>query len=58
MATNSDGTVTLKVTGKVAASPSGSGTGQVKPVQARSSTPGPYVVKTKGRGPVPARQAS
>lgn len=57
MAANSDGSVTLKTTGKVAATPAGSGTGQVMPVAAKKSTPGPMVVKTPGRGPVPRTQA-
>lgn len=54
---NSDGSVTTKVTGKVAQTPKGSGTGQVKPVQARSSVAGPRVVRTPGRGPVARTQS-
>lgn len=51
MAVNADGTVTVKTPGKVAQTPSsGSGTGQVKPVAAKSSKAGPKVVPTKGRG--------
>lgn len=49
MATNADGTVTTKTTGKVAQSPSGSGTGKVTPVAAKSSTAAPYVSKQPGR---------
>lgn len=52
MATNADGTVTTKTTGKVASTPSGSGTGIVRPVAAKSSTRGTMVVKTPGRGAV------
>jgi hypothetical protein len=58
MVLNDDGSVTLKTPGKTAQSPSGSGTGQVKPVTAKSSTPGPRVVKQKGRGPVGKTQSS
>lgn len=53
MAKNEDGTVTVKTPGKVASTPSGSGTGQVKPVAAKGHKPGPRVVPQKGRGPVP-----
>ncbi len=49
-----ENTATLKTTGKVAATPSGSGTGQVKPPAAKSSVAAPKVVPTKGRGPVAA----
>lgn len=54
MPKNPDGSATLKTPGKVAQNPkSGTGTGQVKPPQAKSSTAGPKVVPVKGRGPVP-----
>lgn len=53
MATNSDGSVTLKTTGKIAQTPaSGAGTGKVTPVAAKTSAPGPKVVRVVGRGPV------
>lgn len=53
---NADGSVTLKTTGKVAQRGTGSGTGQVRPVAAKSSVRGPKVVATRGRGAVPARK--
>lgn len=57
MAQNADGSVTVKTPGKVASQPSGSGTGKVTPVAAKSSVkgfPGPTrVVPQKGRGAVP-----
>lgn len=51
MARNSDGTVTVKTPGKVASTPSGSGTGKVTPTAAKSSTASPKVVGVK-RTPV------
>lgn len=55
---NLDGTVTVKTTGKVAQNPkSGTGTGQVKSTAAKSSVPGPKVVRKPGRGPVPRTRA-
>jgi hypothetical protein len=57
MAANTDGSVTIKTTGKVAATPVGSGTGKVTPVAAKRSAPGPKVVRVPGRGPVPATRA-
>lgn len=56
MARNADGTVVIRTPGKVATTPSGSGTGQVKPPAAKSSVSAPRVVPTPGRGPV-ARNA-
>jgi hypothetical protein len=52
MARNADGTVVIRTPGKIAQTPSGSGTGQVKPPAAKSSESGPKVVPTPGRGPV------
>lgn len=57
MAQNSDGSVTLKTTGKVATDPSGTGTGQVKPPAAKSSEKSPKVVPVKGRGATSRTQA-
>lgn len=50
---NPDGTVTVKTPGKVASTPVGSGTGQVRPLQAKSSVKTSVVVKQPGRGPAP-----
>lgn len=58
MAQNPDGSVTIKTPGKVAQTPSGSGTGQVQPAAAKSSVAAPKVVPVKGRGPVPRTTAS
>lgn len=53
MAKNADGTVTVKTPGKVAQTPSGSGTGKVTPVAAKGNPrPAPKVVPVAGRGPV------
>lgn len=56
MARNADGTVVIKTPGKLATTPSGSGTGQVKPPAAKSSASGSKVIPVAGRGPV-ARNA-
>lgn len=50
---NPDGTVTVKTPGKVASTPSGSGTGQVRPPAAKTSTKTSVVTKQPGRGPAP-----
>ena len=50
MALNPDGTATIKTTGKVAATPVGSGTGIVRTTAAKSSVKGPKVVRVRGRG--------
>lgn len=52
MPKNVDGTVTTKTTGKVSSTPSGSGTGVVRPVGSKSSARGSMVVKVPGRGAV------
>lgn len=52
MATNSDGSVTLRTTGKVASTPSGSGTAVVKLATSKPSLRTTTVTKQPGRKPV------
>jgi len=49
MARNSDGSVTLKTTGKTASSPKGSGAARRAPLAQAPAASGPMVTKEPGR---------